>query len=336
VFETVVSDLRMPGIDGFALLRAIRARDGDLPVVVITGCPAADTPSDALELGAIDVLLKPVAADLLVRTVSSSTRLRRLARFARQAMPPAPADAAVPQGPGLGAQVSRALQTLYLAWQPVVRARDGQAWGQEAFVRTLEPSLAAPDALFTAADRLDRGLELGRAVRRAAAADRAWLGSDLLFVNVHPSELADDDLLDAASPLAAAAGSVVLELTDRTPLDRVAGLRGRIRALRAHGFRLGVDDVGDGPGSLNRLALVEPDFVKLRPSVVRGLDLDPARRRLVGSMTNALHDLGIRVVATGIETVAEQAAAADAGADDLQGFLFGRPRPVAAVEGPAA
>lgn len=332
-FETVVSDLRMPGIDGFALLRAIRARDGDLPVVVITGCPAADTPSDALELGAIDVLVKPVAADLLVRTVSASTRLCRLARFARQAVSPAAADPAVSQGPGPGAQLSRALQTLYLAWQPVVRAHDGQAWGQEAFVRTLEPSLAGPDALFSAADRLGRSLELGRTARRAAAADRASLGTDLLFVNVHPSELADDDLLDAASPLSWSARSVVLELTDRTPLAGVAGLREKIGALRTLGFRVGVDDVGSGGESLNRLALVEPDFVKLGASVVRGLDRAPERRPLVASMTRAFHDLGIRVVATGVETPGEQAAAEDAGVDYLQGFLFGRPKPVSAAAG---
>ena len=129
---------------------------------------------------------------------------------------------------------------------------------------------------------------------------------------------------------------MVLELTDRTPLENVRGLRERVRAIRALGYRVGIDDVGTGPSSQSRLALVGPDFVKLNASVVRGLDASPEKRGLARSMTAALHDLGIRVVATGVETPGEQAAVEDAGVDFLQGFLFGRPKPIATAESPAA
>lgn len=78
-----MTDLRMPGLDGFSHLRSVRERDADLPVIVVTGCPGPRMPADALELGAIDFLVKPVSGELLVRTVTTSTRLCRLARTLR-------------------------------------------------------------------------------------------------------------------------------------------------------------------------------------------------------------------------------------------------------------
>jgi EAL domain-containing protein (putative c-di-GMP-specific phosphodiesterase class I)/ActR/RegA family two-component response regulator len=326
-FETIVTDLRMPGLDGFSLLRSVRERDADLPVIVVTGCPGPETPADALELGAVDFLVKPVAGELLVRTVTTSTRLCRLARYTRSTAPPPKPDPPPGSFAGLAPAFSRALTSLYLAWQPIVRASGGVAWGQEAFARTLEPSLASPKALLHAAGCLGRIPEIGRRVRRTVAAELAGFGSDAVFVNVHPSELNDEELLDPAASLSGSARSVVLELTDHAPLEGVARLRDRIRALRVLGYRIGVDDVGSSGASLNRLALVEPDFVKLSPGAVRGLDVDAPGRRLAGSMVRSFHDLGICVVATGVETLDEQAAAEEAGVDFLQGFLFGRPKP---------
>lgn len=334
-FETIVTDLRMPGLDGFSLLRAVRERDVDLPVVVVTGCPGPETPEDALELGAIEFLVKPVAGELLARVVTTSTRLCRLARYARSTSSPPACDPGPGSFAGVGPAFSRALTSLYLAWQPIVRASNGVAWGHEAFARTLEPSLAAPRALLHAAELLDRVREIGRRVRSGVAVELSGLGSDAVFVNVHPSELNDEELLDPAAALSGSARSVVLELTDHAPLEGVARLRDRIQALRALGYRIGVDDVGASSASLSRLALVEPDFVKLSPSAIRGLNADAGRRRLAGSMVRSFHDLGICVVATGVETVDEHAAAGEVGVDFLQGFLFGRPKPASAWTGAA-
>lgn len=332
-FDAIVSDLRMPDMDGFGLLRELRRRDSGVPVVVVSGCPSTSSPSEVLELGAIEFLVKPVAADVLVRAVSTATRLSRLARSARHAEAPLPSDADSPRWPHTAAALDRALTTLYLAWQPIVRASDGQVFGSEAFARTLEPSLAAYDTLFEAARRLNRSRALGRLVRRSTAADLPLLSGEAAFVNVPPVDLGDEELLDPAAPLSLAARSVVLELTDRSPLEDVGNLRDRIRGLRTLGYRMGVDAVRSGGASLQRLALVEPDFAKLSPSYVRGLDRDAARRRTVKETAASLSDLGIRVVATGIETTAERDAAAECGVDLFQGFLLGRPRALRAVAG---
>jgi EAL domain-containing protein (putative c-di-GMP-specific phosphodiesterase class I) len=75
------------------------------------------------------------------------------------------------------------------------------------------------------------------------------------------------------------------------------------------------------------LATVQPDFVKLDISLVRGLDKDAVRRRLVQLLTQLCNDLNISVVAEGVETSAERDTLIDLGIDLLQGYLFARPAP---------
>lgn len=98
-FDTVLTDVKMPGLDGISLLRAARECDADLRVILVTGCPAKGASAEALGLGAIDYLVKPASGDLLIRTVSISTRLCRLARIARSRGPPT--------GPGRSADPAR-------------------------------------------------------------------------------------------------------------------------------------------------------------------------------------------------------------------------------------
>jgi DNA-binding NtrC family response regulator len=83
VFDVVLSDVQMPGMDGLGLLRAVRKREADLPVILVTGNPSPETESTALEQGAFQYLTKPVAHALLDEVVSdaadSSRRSRRRA-----------------------------------------------------------------------------------------------------------------------------------------------------------------------------------------------------------------------------------------------------------------
>ena len=328
-FDTVLTSARMPALDGIALLRAVRERDADLPVVLVTNGPGGALPNDVHELATGGVLLRPVDEVLLVRTVARSVRFCRLARDARRQAPPARGPRPeVPAGPAAATAFARGLSSLYLAWQPIVRGGDGSIHGHEAFVRTLEPSLADPHAFFSVARDLDRLVDLGRAVRRSAALEAVAFPGETLCVNVHPSELGDDGMLDPAAPLSGTARSVVLEVSGRTLPAAGDGLAERLRELRRIGFRIAIDDWGSEEPALGTLTPLAPAVVKLDIPLVRGLDGDRARRERVGRLTAALHDAGIEVAAEGIETVGERHAAVDLGVDLLQGFLFGRPKPV--------
>ncbi len=324
--DAIVSDIRMPGLGGIDLLREVRRLDPDLPVILMTGSPTLETAIEALEHGAVQYLLKPVAAAALLAAVSRALRLRRMALLKREALEYLRPVHASGDDAALSARLTRALDAAWMACQPIVRTSDRGLFGYEALFRTEEPSMTNPLHVFEAAERLRRVLEAGRVVRQRAAAVLAALPTDAcLFVNLHALELADESLLAHDAPLSRLATRVVLEITERSSLEAIPDVRAHVRMLREMGFRIAVDDLGAGYAGLSSLAILEPDVVKLDISLVRALHAEPVKRKLVGSITATCHDLGIQVLAEGIELVEERDAAVELGVDLLQGFLFGRP-----------
>ncbi len=333
-FDVVLSDIHMPGLSGLALLREVRSRDQDVPVILITGDPSLTTAMEAISLGAMHYLAKPTDSAHLLSVVDRASTLHRLAKVRREA------DALREEGPvvpdaGLSSQLDHALESLWMAYQPIVdsSARGaGRVFGYEALMRTTEPSLPHPGAVLDAAEQLHRLRDVGRRVRALSTAGFAGAPSDaLLFVNLHTCDLLDPDLYDRAAPLTEIARRVVLEVTERASLDEVDDVVGRLAELRALGFRIAVDDLGAGYAGLSSVVALEPEFVKIDMSLVRGIHLSSIRRRVVGSLSALCDELGMRVIAEGIETAEERATMQDLDCKLLQGYLFakpGRPFPV--------
>ena len=324
-FDTIFTDIDMPGLDGLQLLRAIRTRDLDVPVVLMTGHPRTETAIEAVEQGALRYLVKPFSAVTLTDAVESAARLHRIARLKREALAYLGGESALPGDlAGLGEAFDRGLEGLWMAYQPIVHP-DGTLFGHEALMRSDLKALPGPGPMFDAAERLGRVHDLGRAIRMRAAASIDDPAGPSLFVNVHALELIDADLYACSAPLTPLARAVILEVTERSSFERVPELRARIKDLRGHGFRIAVDDLGSGYAGLTSFAALEPEVVKLDMALVRGVDREPIKRRLVGSMARLCRDLGILVVAEGVETPAERDLLVDLGCDLLQGYLFGRP-----------
>jgi EAL domain-containing protein (putative c-di-GMP-specific phosphodiesterase class I) len=223
---------------------------------------------------------------------------------------------------------ARALSQTFVAFQPIVSYADRRVFGFEALVRSRAGLLSGASELVGAAESLGSLFSLGRAVRGAVARAIPGAPADaVLFVNVHPHELLDPDLAAPDAPLSRFASRVVLEITERAEVERGDALRDRLQALRRLGFRVAVDDLGAGFSSLDVLADLRPDFVKLDMSLVRRVDRDDARRRIVGHLLRLLSDLGAAAVAEGVETPGERDALLSLGAPLLQGYLFGLPCP---------
>lgn len=327
-FDVVLSDIVMPDMNGIQLLRAVRERDLDVPVVLMTADPRVETAVQALDLGALKYLIKPVKEGGLLAAVENAVRLHGIARLKREAAAHLGAeDKQVGDRAGLESRFARALDSLWMAYQPIVRAGDGHIVAHEALVRSAEPSLPRPGALFDAAERLRRVPEVGRVVRDSVAAflQGAGGGGTDVFVNLHAQDLADESLFSPAAALSKKAKSVVLEITERASLDGVPGIRKRIQRLRDLGFRIAVDDLGAGYAGLNTLAALEPDVAKLDMALVRGVNAEPVKRRIVGSIAALCKELGMTVVAEGVETAAERDTLVEMGCDLLQGYFFGRP-----------
>lgn len=328
-FDVILSDIAMPEMDGITLLREIRSHDLHVPVILVTGEPTVDTAVQALEYGALHYLTKPVPVDALEHALDKAIHLRRMARVRQRAaelLGHSTAHAA--DRAGLEATFQRCLDTLWMAYHPIVSTDTRRTVGFEALMRSSEPSLPHPGAVLDAAERLGQLDVLGRTVRdRTTRPFAHHRRPELLFVNLHVTDLLDPQLLSPQAPLSRLASQVVLEITERSSLDKVPDVRSRIAALREMGFRIAVDDLGAGYAGLTSFALLEPDYVKLDMSLVRGIDASLTKQKIVRSMTALCHEMRMQVVAEGVETPTECETLIGLECDLLQGFLFARPGP---------
>jgi EAL domain-containing protein (putative c-di-GMP-specific phosphodiesterase class I)/CheY-like chemotaxis protein len=324
-FDVILSDIRMPRMDGLTLLRAIRAKDLDVPVAFMTGDPAVETAVEAMEHGAFRYLLKPVDSEEVVAVVERAARLHRLARVRRDA-----ADALeskrLGDRAGLETRFAAGVEKLWMAMQPVLSWSGRSVYAYEALLRTDEPTLRNPTDFVEAAERLGRTRELGRIIRRRLAAEFPSVPSGAtLFINLHPSDLVDEELGAADGALTPFASRIVLEVTERATLDEVRGLSDAVARLRALGFRIALDDLGAGYAGLSSFALLEPEIVKVDMSLVRGIHASPMKQKLFRSFTTLCEELGVVLVAEGVEVAEERDCLTRLGGDLYQGYLFARP-----------
>ena len=323
--DVVIADINMPELDGISLLKAIRADDEEVPVIITTGAPALETALAAMESGALRYLVKPFQPDDVRKAVSDAIGMARLAKFRRQAaMVVAKSPQQVDEIGDLDATLTRAIDQLFPHYQPIVHWKERKIFAYEALARTSEPKVPHPGVLFDAAERLDRLREVGRKMRALTPGpfgDRP----ERLFINLHPADLLDEQLYDPHSPLAALGDRVVLEITERASLNGVNDLRKRVDRLRELGFRVAVDDLGAGYAGLSAFCALQPDVVKLDMSLVRDVHLSDTKKRLIRSMVGACEELGIDVIAEGVECMEELEALHDIGCQLFQGYFFARP-----------
>jgi EAL domain-containing protein (putative c-di-GMP-specific phosphodiesterase class I) len=325
-YDAVVSDIALPCIDGVGVLQAAHTRDPDVPVVLITGTPRLDTAVAAVEHSAFRYLLKPLAPDNLQETVIYCAQMHRLAVLRRMAATTA-AEAWSPAADraGLAEALDKAIASVWLAFQPVVSWKRKRVFAYEGLLRNEEPMLGNPGTLLSAAERLDRVVEVGRTVRDRVAAQVPSCPAQFVFVNLHSHDLLDDHLYASHSALSKVADRIVLEITERASLASVNDIEARIAELRGLGFRIAIDDLGAGYSGLSSFATLQPEVVKYDMSLVRGVEGSPTRRKVISSMTALFAEMDMQVVAEGVETPAERDTLLELGVDLFQGYLFARP-----------
>ena len=325
-FDAVVSDIAMPDMDGLALLRDIRQTDLDVPMIFMTGSPALETALEAIEYGAFRYLLKPVPLDQLLGVVNRAVAVHKLARVRREATLVHELEGKpIGDRAGLEAKFTSAVEKLWVAAQPIVSWSGRRTIAYETLLRTDEPTLRSPLDFFDAAERLGRAAELGRIIRQHIARLLRETPPAQLFVNLHPADLEDEELYAEDGALTPFASQVVLEITERAALDGIHELGTRVRRLRSLGYRIAIDDLGAGYAGLTSFAQLEPEVVKVDMSLVRGIDRSPVKQKLVRSIISLCTELGIQLVAEGIETPEERDMLVTLGADLCQGYLFAKP-----------
>ncbi len=217
------------------------------------------------------------------------------------------------------------------ALQPVVRLSDRSVIGYEALVRfTPNGNLGTPDDLFAAATALHMERSIDLACLRAALREAHQLVDVDLFVNVLIGTLFDERrglsaLESAVRDARLDPSSVVLEFSERDPVPDLSRLQLIAAKLRSRGYRIAVDDAGAGHASMQVIAELRPEFIKVDRSLVHGLDADRARRGLMVSLLSFSNHIGARLIAEGVETQRELETLLSVGVDFGQGWLLGRP-----------
>jgi EAL domain-containing protein (putative c-di-GMP-specific phosphodiesterase class I) len=325
-FDVVLSDIGMPGLDGIELLQRMHERDPFVPVVLFTGAPDVNTAIRALEHGAFRYLTKPVAFEEMRQVLERAAQLRRFSKLQRYAAGLSGNAGLTLAESELEVAFDRALGSMWLAFQPIVNVRTHRVFGYEALLRSSEPTLQHAGLLLDAALQLGRIEQLGRSVRELAAETIPTAPPDVLvFVNLHATELSDPLLVDPNSPLSRHAERVVLEITERAPLGSVRDARRRVAALRELGYRIAVDDLGAGYSGLGTFAQLEPEFVKFDMDLVRDVHVTPTKQKVIRSLAALAREMGMLVVAEGVERREERDVLIELGCELLQGFLFARP-----------
>lgn len=226
---------------------------------------------------------------------------------------------------------------LACAAQPIVDAQGGQLFAYELLGRCEHPALREPPGrLFDLARKLDLEAELSAAFRRLGITQIApALKGAKVFVNTHPSETFEPAFLDELKALRALPGSpdIVVEVHE-TAVVEIERMRVLAAQLQALGLSFAYDDFGAGQSRLNELGEVPPHFVKFDMGLIRGIDhASESKQRMLRAQVKLVSDLGCISLAEGVETEAEAAVCRDMGFALIQGYLTGRPVPVASLLG---
>ncbi len=224
-------------------------------------------------------------------------------------------------GAGLGFEFS-------MAFQPIVDLTAKRVFAYEALVRG--PDGEPSGTVFAHVDDMNR-YRFDQACRAKAIELAARLGIDtLLSINFMPNAVYRPELciratLEAAERYGFPIERIMFEVTESERVLDVPHLRAILDHYRARGFVVAIDDFGAGFAGLNLLSELRTDLVKLDMGLVRGIDADPVRQAIVRGMVAVCRELGIRVVAEGVETEAELRIVRAMGIDLVQGYLFARP-----------
>ncbi|HEY0487503.1 MAG TPA: EAL domain-containing protein [Mycobacteriales bacterium] len=231
------------------------------------------------------------------------------------------------------ADLDRDLRAYY---QPVVDLATGRVAAAEALLRWEHPrrGLVAPGVFVPVAEETGLIDRLGLWVLDHACRQQvAWADRDMTVeVNLSPRQLFDPELprrvADVLDRTGARADRLMLEVTESALIDDGVA-SSALAALEDLGVGLALDDFGTGYSSLTSLRRYPFDTVKIDRSFVTEITGNPRDRAIVRNLITLAHDIGMKVVAEGVETSEQLAVLVDVGADAAQGYLLGRPVPVA-------
>ncbi|MGD0960874.1 MAG: EAL domain-containing protein [Methylomonas sp.] len=222
--------------------------------------------------------------------------------------------------------------------------QNGRIFGAEALLRWRHPQrgLVSPRQFIPLAEEMRLIAPIGHWVLETACAQiKAWEAAPLLrdiklSVNVSNRQFYQHDFAEQViamlEKIGIDPGKLKLELTESVAMDGIDGVIVKMQALKRYGVSFSLDDFGAGYSSLAYLTRLPLDQLKIDQSFVRNIGLKQSDAVIVQTIIGMAHNLGMEVIAEGVETEAQHAFLKQYGCMRYQGYLFGKPAPIAEFE----
>lgn len=216
-------------------------------------------------------------------------------------------------------------------FQPVVNLATRAVVGYEALSRgPKETELENPEVLFELARDFDLVWELEvLCIENVLPALKAVCSRGFLFFNLesHFIQQLQHRGTDVFNPFFECNRQVVIEVTERSAIRDYRTFRRTLHDLKQMGFKIAIDDCGSGYASLEAVAELQPDYLKVGHSLFHGVEKDPIRRRLVELVARCAETIGAKTIAEAIESEEQLRVCQDLGITEGQGYLLARPAP---------
>ena len=223
-------------------------------------------------------------------------------------------------------------RAISVVFQPILALADREVVGHEALVRGPAGTwLESPAALFAAAREAGCYERLAiLCIQETLRAFSAHGSRGLLFLNMSPRLVQRPGFEPARArrfleELELCPASVVIELTEDFPAISMRHLRESLLLYRSMGFRVALDDLGEGFSTLRLWSELRPEYVKADKHFVHGIARDPVKRQFLRSMQHIARRSGSQVIAEGVEVAEDLRAVRRLGVALAQGWFIGRP-----------
>ncbi|HEY9879787.1 MAG TPA: EAL domain-containing protein [Leptolyngbyaceae cyanobacterium] len=215
-----------------------------------------------------------------------------------------------------------------MAYQPIFDLTVNRIVGFETLTRFSASLMRSPDVWFKEAAEIGLGAQLEIAAIEAVLRQLHQIPEDIyVSLNVSPENILNGTVIQLLreAPL----NRLILEVTEHAAISDYSQISAALNPLRDQGLLLAVDDAGAGYASFRHILQLSPDLIKLDIALIRDLDTDRNRHALAAALIRFAEETKSQIVAEGVETPAELAALQKLGVNKVQGFLLGRPLPLA-------
>ncbi len=223
-------------------------------------------------------------------------------------------------------------------YQPIVAAEGQKIVGVEALLRWNHPTrgMIPPGEFIPVAEQTGLMVQLGEFVLRRALADAVRWKDVYVAVNISPYQMRDRGLVGLVAAVIADTGitpsRVMLEVTEGVLIENPDEAKERLEQLRALGVKIALDDFGSGYSSLSYLRRFPIDKLKIDKEFVGPLGRSSDGGVIIQAIMALGRALGLVVLCEGVETEEQRILLRLAGCDEMQGFLFAKPAPRAAID----